>query len=286
MREYIKIIILAVFTGVMKPLPVSSSAQFALLNKALSFSENSSELGFYYSIFSICFSVCVFVMLRKIYIKSIKALFITNKEKLKKEKLPAYKKVATKILLSFIPVAVLVIPISEGTFLLDYFDKFLTENGLFLVAFACIINALVMVISIWYTRQNFAPVKRLPDTKSVVRMAVYSVVSYVVPGFSQFSGATTNMLITDSDERVIMRDSYLYLAPQIFVVSLIKIVKYIIEDLVFDPVMVLTGIIASSVVSFAIIYFVGKFNMRKMFAYFCVYSAVLGFAIGVTMFFA
>lgn len=286
MLEYIKIIILAIFTGVMKPLPVSSSAQYAFLNKVLSFSESSSELGFYYSVFSLCFAVCIFIMLRKIYIKSIKALFTTNPQKLKKEKLVAYKKVATKILLSLIPVVILFIPVSEGTFLLDYFDKFLTENGFLLVAFASIINAFVMVISIWYTRQNFAPVKRLPDTKSVVRMAVYSVISYVVPGFSQFSGAATNMLITDSDERVIMRDSYLYLAPQIFVVSVIKIIKYIFEDLVFDPVMVVIGVITSSVVSFAIIYFVGKFNMRKMFTYFCIYSAVLGLIIGATTFLA
>lgn len=280
MLEYIKIIILAIFTGFMKPLPVSSSAQYAFLNKVVSFSKDGAELGFYYSVFSICFAVCVFIMLRKIYIKSLKALFTTNKEKLKKEKLVAYKKVATKIILSLIPIVVLFIPISEGTLILDYFDKFLTENGFLLVAFACLINALVMVISIWYTRQKFAPVKRLPDTKSVVRMAVYSVISYVVPGFSQLSGAATNMLITDSDERVIMRDSYLYLAPQIFAVSVIKVIKYIIEDLVFDPLMVVIGIIASSVVSFAIIYFVGKFNMRKMFTYFCIYSAVLGLLIG------
>lgn len=286
MLEYIKMIILSVFTAVMKPLPVSSAAHYSFLNKVLSFSENETQLTFYYYIFTLVFSLSVFIMLRKIYIKSVKALFVKDKAVIKKEKLVVYKKVGKNVIICILPSVLLFIPVSKESLLIDYFGKFLTENAFFLTTFATIVNALIMVISIWYSRQNFAEKKRVPETKSIVRMAVYSLLSYVVPGFSQISCASTNMVISDTDERVVMRDIYLYLAPQAFVVSLVQIIRVLVADFVFDPIMLIIAVVFSALIGFLIIKIVGKFNMRKLFAYFTIYSAVFGVVIGITAFLA
>lgn len=286
MLQYIKMIIIAIFSGVMLPLPVSSAAHYALLSDVISFSANEDELGFYFSVFMIVFAVVVFIFLRKIYIKAIKSVFITDKEKLKEQKLVPYKKVMLNIFLTLIPVVLLFIPITKESLLVDYFDKFLTKNGFILTAFACFINALVLVISIWYTRQNNAPYKRVPETRNVVRMAVYQLVSFVVPGFSHISSGSVNLLISDVHPRVIMRDVYLYLAPQMLLVGVVRLAVCLAGDFVFDPILLVIAAVLSAVCCSLVVYFTGKFNIRKVLSFFSIYSVILGVALAVATFIA
>lgn len=276
MLQYIKMIIIAIFSGVMFPLPVSSAAHYSLLADVISFSKDEKELSFYFSVIMIVAAVVMFFFLRKIYTKAVKTLFVRDKEKLKEQKLTAYKKVMNNILFSLIPVILLFIPVSEGTLIIDYFDKFLTKNGFILTAFACIINALVLVISIWYTRQNNAPCKRVPETKNVVRMAVYQLISYVVPGFSHVSSASVNLLINDVHPRVIARDVYLYLAPQLFAVGVARLVRSLVSDFVFDPILLAVLVVFCAASCALAVHFTGKFNIRKVLGFFSVYSVFLG----------
>ena len=110
MIEYIKIIIAALVCGFMAPLPSSASAHFSLISSAVLLTEDESKLGFYFAVFTLAFSVSVFICLRKIYSKSIKALFVKST---KGENLKVYRNVAKNVFLTLLPTAILFIPVSE-----------------------------------------------------------------------------------------------------------------------------------------------------------------------------
>ena len=274
MIEYIKIAIIALVSGFMAPLPVSSSAHFSILSSAVSLTSDTGKLGFYFALFSVAFSVMVFICLRKIYFKSIKALFTGKKSK--EENLRVYKKVAKNIFLTILPMILLFIPVGEGVMVIDYFDKFLTGNGLYLTGVACIVNSLVLVIARWYAKQENKKLKRVCSTGSAVRMSVYQLVSFIVPGFSHVSSGAANMLMSDVHPKVIMREVYLYLAPSVFVVNLAKIIRYLINDIIVDVVSVVIGTAIFAIMSFIVIKLVAKFNTKSVLRFFSVYSALLG----------
>ncbi len=214
MIEYIKMIIIAVVCGFMAPLPSSASAHFSVLSGAMALSQDEKKLGFYFAIFCIAFSLAVFVCLRKIYLKSLKSIFV--KKSSAGNNVKVYKGVAKNLFLTILPMIVLFIPIGEGTLLVDYFDKFLTGNGLLLTGIACVINSLILVIARWYARQGDRKLKRVCGTMSAMRMSVYQLISFLVPGFSHVSSGATNMLMSDVHSKVIMREVYLYLAHHCF----------------------------------------------------------------------
>lgn len=277
MLEYIKMAISALICGVMMPLPVSSSAHISFLNTVMNYTGDKSTLSFYFAVFSMAFAVVVFFNLRKIYSKVLKALF---NSKDKNNTSVAYKKVGKNMIFSLLPLIVLFIPVSEEALVIDYFDEFiLSGSGFILNTFACIMNALVICVAMWYTKQKNAPTLRGATTKTVVRSAVYQLVGFVVPGMSKVSLGSVNMLICDVEPRVIMRDVYMYLAPQMFVVSLIKIIRGLVVDVVVDPLAIIIGAVISIVSSAVIIHFVSKVNMRKLLGFFAGYSAVFALAV-------
>ena len=274
MIEYIKIIIIAIVTGFMAPLPTSSSAHFSILSNAVNLTADESKLGFYFALFSVTFSVVVFFCLRKIYFKSFKALFV-GKQKIDSN-VKVYKRVAKNVLLSILPIPVLFIPVGQGVLLLDYFDKFLSGNGLYLTGFACIINALILLVARWYSKQENKKLKRVCGTMSAVRMSVYQLISYIVPGFSHVASGCTNMLISDVHPKVIMREVYLYLAPSMFIINVAKIVKYLINDTIINAVTAAIGIVIFAIMSFIVMRLVAKFNTKRVLLFFSIYSIVLG----------
>lgn len=274
MIEYIKIIIIALVSGFMAPLPTSSSAHFSILSKAVYLTDDESKLGFYFALFSVTLSVVIFFCLRKIYLKSFKALFTKSKES--EPNLRIYKSVSKNIFLSILPMLVLFVPVGEGSLLFDYFDKFLSGNGLYLTGFACIINALVLVVARWYAKQENKKLKRVCSTGSALRMSVYQLVSYIVPGFSHVASGAANMLMGDVHPKVVMREIYLYLAPSMFIVNIAKIVKYLMNDVIIDASLAVIGIIVFAAMSYLVMRLVAKINTRKLLSFFSIYSAVLG----------
>lgn len=273
MIEYIKMFILSLINGVMMPLPVSSSAHVSFLNKVLDYTDKGETLSFYYAVFSVAFSLVIFFSLRKIYGKVFKSLFTKNDGS---KHTAAYKKAGKNIFLSILPAVLLFIPVSEDMLVIDYFDKFLSSSGLLLTAFASLISALVFVTAIWYTKQSNSPTYRNASTKTVLRSAVYELVAFVVPGTSKIAIGSVNMLICDVEPKVIMRDVYLYSAPVIFAVSVVKIIRSLIVDLVVDPLAVIIGAAVSIIASSVIVYFVSKVNMRKLMGFFAWYSVIFG----------
>lgn len=273
MIEYIKMIIIAVVSGFMAPLPVSTSAQFSFLSKAVSLTDDENKLGFYFALFSVTFSVVIFFCLRKIYFKSFKAL-ISKKSDYANQKI--YKKVFRNILISVLPMVLLFIPVGEGVLLFDYFDKFLSGNGLYLTGFACIINALVLLVARWYAKQEDKKNKRVCSTGSAVRMSVYQLASYIVPGFSHIASGVANMLMGDVHPKVVMREVYLYLAPSMIIVNIAKIIKYLLNDVIIDASLAVIGIVVFALMCYLAMRLVAKLNTRKVLSFFSVYSLLLG----------
>lgn len=280
MIEYIKILILGIFTGVMAPLPTSSAAHYSFLNTVMGFSTDERLLGFYYSVFMIAFSVVVFVTLRKIYIKALKSAFSKSKDKTTL----AYKSRQKNILLSILPCAVLFVPVSSDMLLCDWFDRFLSSASGIIVAVACVMCGLFLVISIWYTRQEKAAKKRSAQTKNVMRMSVYNLVSQMIPGLSKVSLSATNLLISDIEPKVITREIFMYLAPQVFLFNLIKIIRTLVIGIAFDPIVLIIGVVSVLLTSGLIVSLSGKVNMRKLYTFFSVYSVIFGVFIAVTYF--
>ena len=273
MIEYIKMLIISLVNGVMMPLPVSSSAHVSFLNKVLGYTESGSVLSFYYAVFSIAFSLIIFFNLRKIYSKIFKCLFKGEKND---KTAVTYKKAGKNIIYSLIPSVLLFVPVSKDMLIIDYFDKFLSSSGLLLTTFASLISALIFVVAVWYTKQNNAPTIRSASTKTVIRSAIYNLIAFVVPGTSKIAIGSVNMLICDIDQRVIMREVYLYSAPVIFVVSVVKIIRGLVVDLVVDPLAIIIGAVVSIIASAIIVNFVSKVNMRKLLGFFAWYAVIFG----------
>ncbi len=268
MIDYIKIIILALVTGVTMPLPTSSAAHFSLVSDVISFSDSGDELSFIYSVFSIVFAVVVFILLRKIYGKSIKSLFVRDAEEL-----ASYKKISLNLFLSILPAFLLLVPISEEKLLIDYFSTFVSESGILLSAFAGIMSSLILVVAIWYTKQNYAKTKRISSWKNVLRASVYQLISHVVPGMSHVTIGGVNYLLCDIDSKVLVREILLYLAPQMFVVGAIRVIRMLIADIVVDPLVIIIGCIVFALCTFGTIKLISKVNIRRLFVFFAIYTA-------------
>ena len=267
-------IIIALVCGFMAPLPTSSSAHFSILSKAVDLTGDESKLGFYFALFGVTFSVVIFFCLRKIYFKSLKSIF--TKGSANDSNLKVYKNVAKNILLTILPMPLLFIPLGDGVFIIDYFDRFLSDNGLYLTGVACVINALILLVARWYAKQENKKLKRVCSTGNAARMSIYQLVSFLVPGFSHVSSGAANMLMSDVHPKFIMREVYLYLAPSIFVVNLAKIIRYLINDTIVDVVSVVIGTVIFAAMSYVVIKLVAKFNTKSVLRFFSVYSALLG----------
>lgn len=280
MIEYIKILILAIFTGVTAPLPTSSAAHYSFLNCVLNFSSDEKLFGFYYSCFMIAFSFAAILALRKIYIKSVKSFFSKEKDKLTR----AYKERQKTLIFSLLPSFLLFIPVSKEMLLADYFEKFLSTNSLLIVSVTSVICGFILVIAIWYIKKGINPKKRGATTADVIRMSIYNLVSFAVPGVSKVSVSAVNLLICDTEPQVITREVFMYLAPQVLIFNLIKVIRALITGIVFDPVVLVIGIAAVALSSGLIISLSGKVNMKKLYGFFSVYSIVFGIFVGIISF--
>lgn len=279
MLEYIKIIILSIFTGVLLPLPTSSALHYSYLNIALDFSEKEEVLGFYYSVMTLVFSVVVFVFFRKIYISSFKSLIKRNASDASDA-----KNLAVGSALSLILALVLLLPVSQGRLLMDYFDLFLKGNGMLLTSISSVISGLLLVIAIWYTGKSDNAKVKLISVKSSLRFSFYQLFSYVIPGLSHVACGTTNLLISDVEPNRLMAHLYTYMAPQMFFISLIKIIRAIINDVVINPISVVLAVIITVLASGLFMSLCAKVNMKKLMGFFSLYSIVIGLFVAIGSF--
>ena len=279
MLEYIKIIILSIFTGVLLPLPTSAAVHYSYLNIALEFSEQEEVLGFYYSVMTLAFSVVVFIFFRKIYFSSFKSLIKRNETESSDS-----KNLVVGSALSLLITLILLVPVSQGRLLMDYFDLFLKGNGMLLTSVSSVISGLLLVIAIWYTGKSENAKVKLISIKSSLRFSIYQLFSYVVPGLSHVACGTTNLLISDVEPNRLMAHLYTYMAPQMFLISVIKIIRAIANDIVINPVSVIIAVVISVLAGGLFMNLCAKVNMKKLMFFFSLYSIVMGLFVAVGSF--
>lgn len=285
MIEYLKMIIAAIITGITAPLPVSSSAHFSFLTNVLGLSGDETRFSLYYSAFIAAFAVVIFISFRKIYIGCLKSVLVSKKNKEEYGAVKGYKFIFKNVLVSLVPTCLLFIPVSKEKLLMDYFDAFLSLNGLILAGFACVITACVLVISLWYTRKNLRSRNQTTGLKTALRLSLYQLPCYIIPGFSHVAAGSVNLLICDVKSKTFLRELYVYLAPSMFVVGLVKLIRCVASGILFDPFVLIAGVIFFAVCARLILALTTRLDVRRMFAFFAIYSFVFGIFIAGASFF-
>lgn len=281
MLEYLKMALTAIITGVTLPLPVSSAAHFSFFSNVVGLSGDGQRFSFYYNFFMLVFSLVVLFTFRKTVIRGFKLAFSSNEEIKARDN----KYFVKNVLFSILPTVVLFIPVSKGKLLMDYLDSFFNTNGLILSGIACVVTACVLIIALWYTSKTKNPVRRAVDKKTVLRLSFYQLPCYVIPGFSHVASGAVNLFISDIGSRSLMGQLYIYLAPSMFFVSIIKVIRAILSGVVYDPVVLIAGIVVFAVASRLMITLTTKINIRRLFGFFCGYSILFGIFITSISFF-
>lgn len=281
MIEYIKMIIVAIITGVTLPLPVSSAAHFNFFSNIVGLSGDGQRFSLYYNFFVLVFSLVVLFTFRKTVIRGFSLAFSGKNE----SKVRDNKYFVKNILFSILPSLVLFVPVTKDKLLMDYLNNFFNTNGLILSGIACVVTACVLVIALWYTSKNKNPLRRAVDKKTVLRMSFYQLPCYVIPGFSHIASGAVNLFISDIGSRSLVGQLYIYLAPSMFFVSIVKVIRGLFAGVVFDPAVLVAGIIVFAIASRIIISLTTKVNFRRLFAFFCGYSIIFGIFITAISFF-
>ena len=282
MISYLKMLVISFISGIFTALPVSYSANYVFLASVMKLSDDSNVPGFYFAVISVVFSVVVFFYLKKIYRKAFKSLF--TKKKNRDEKTGNYRKVSLNLLLSLIPAAVMFIPTGKGKFVLDMFTSLSGNDNLLLTAFCCLGSGIILFVAMWYTRQKYAETKRITKTPSVVRFAIYQIPAYILPGLSNIAVGSTSLLLTDVEQSILVRELLLYLAPSMFVINAARIVRFILGDIVLNPLLIAIAVAGAAAGSVLVIHFISRINIRKVFLFFSIYSIIFGIFIAAAAF--
>ena len=272
MIEYIKIAVISLISGILAPLPFSYSASYSFLSYILDFNKGNKLSVFYYSIISIVFSLAIFISLRKIYFKGFKALFSTKKSNMLNRS--GYRKFMLNLLISIIPAAVMFVPYKKDKFLLDFFSEQIGTDHLLITAVCCAVSGLFLLLGNWYVKQRYAQTKRSSDWKAVLRFTVYQSVSYFFPGISCVSTGATSLLISDVDNRVIVREILTYIAPSVFITNVFRLVRTAMSGIVLNPIVIILCIAFSAIGCGIMIHLLSKIDFRKTCVYFSIFSLV------------
>ncbi len=284
MAEYIKTLITAFFSGLTAPLPVSSAAHFNFFSNVVGISDNEGRMSLYYHGFMLMFAVVIFISYRKIFAGSIRSLFVSKKNAQAYSQTAGYRKVLINLAVSLIPTLIMFIPVSKEKLLIDMMDSFLNINSLILAGFACIITACVLVIALWYTRKSDRE-GSIADVRNTLRFSFYQLPCYIIPGFSHIAAGSTNLLISDVKQKTFASELYVYFAPSLFLVSAVKLIRGIASDVLFDPIALVLGMVGFAVAAKIVMSIISKLNLRRLFAFFSIYSAVFGIFIALISFY-
>lgn len=284
MIEYIKMLIVALVTGLTAPLPASSAAHYNFFSNIVGLSSDTARLSLYYNCFIFVFSFVILLSFRKTVSRGLKLAFSFKTAKYEDNGRDKFYFVKN-VLLSVIPTLILFIPVSEGKILSDYMDSFLNLNGLILSGIACIVTACILITAMWYTSKTTNPIRRAVDKKTVVRLSVYQLPCYVIPGFSHIASGTVNLFISDIGAKSLIGQLYIYIGPSMFLVSGVKLVRLFLSGIIVDPFVLALGIAVFALASKLMISLAVKSNIRRLFTFFCVYSVVFGVFITAISFF-
>lgn len=282
MIEYIKTFIVSFITSVFAPVAASSSAHFAFLENILSFSKTKEESAFYYSVISVVFSLASLFFVRKIYKKGFSAVFGKSENIANKK---AYKSMMKGILISLVPCVLMMIPVSEDKFVLDYFSDYLWKNNILVTSFCCFAMGFVILIAAWITKQKNIEKHRNSTIGDVVRITLYQTVSYIFPGLSPVSLAATGLIVSGVEESVIIRDVLIYTSPSLLVISVMRLVRVLLTGFEIDIIKLAICIASALIGNILMLNIVSKVNIKKSFFFFSFYSVIFGMFMIIASFF-
>lgn len=273
MIEYIKTFIISFISSVFAPVAASSSAHYAFLENILSFSDTKEESAFYYSVISVVFALTSMFFVRKIYKKGFSAVFCKSK-KLSNKK--TYRTMMKGVLISLVPCAIMLIPVSENKLVLDYFTNYLWKNNILVTAFCCFAMGFVIVIAAWFAKQNYIDKHRNSSLADVARITVYQTVSYIFPGLSPVSLTATGLIVSAVEESVIIRDVLIYTSPSLLVISIMRLVRVLSGGFELDMIKLSICVASALIGNILMLNIVSKVNIKKSFFFFSVYSVIFG----------
>lgn len=276
MLEYIKIIIISFITALLMPTAASSTLGFSLLNGTVNFSTDANALGFYCGVISVVFALVSIFYVRKIYAKGFTALFSSSKGKKKMKNAKSYKAMMTGLLISLVVAVVMFIPVSKETFLLDVLANNLTKDNLLVGACCSIASGIILLVALWYAKVKNEKKHRSSTISDVVRMTLYQIPAHIFPGFSNVSMAATSLTVSGLDDKVIMRECFIYLAPSMLVVGIERIISSLVSGFVIDIAALVLCIIGAALGNILMFNFVSKVNIRKSYLFFSIFSIVFG----------
>ena len=284
MLTYIKLLILSLFGGLFAALPVSYSAHISFLNSVMSFTDDRDQLGFYFAVISVMFSFVVLFKLRRIYGKAVH-VSLTPKSKIDD---PSMKKTCVSTLIGFfvslLPAGLMFVPLPDGRMTMDVLVSLMQKDYQLVVASCCIGSGIFLFLAMWYTSRHYERPHRSAKPLSVLRFAIYQLPAHLLPGISHTSTGSTALLLTDVEDQVILREVLLYLAPSMLIVNVGRIVRYILAGITLQPVLIAIAAVGSLLSSIRVMHLVSKFNIRKKYLFFAIYSISFGVLIAVSSF--
>ena len=284
MLTYLKLLILSVFGGLFAALPVSYSAHISYLNEVTSFTEDRDQLGFYFAIVSAVFALVVLFKLRRIYSKAFRVT-LTPAKKIEDPNLKkTCRGTVLGLLISLLPAALMFVPLSEGRFVMDVLVSLLQKDYLLVTASCCIGSGIFLFLAMWYTSKHYDRPHRTARPLSVLRFSVYQLPSHLLPGISHTATGATALLLTDVEDLVIEREVLLYLAPSMLIVNVARIVRFVLGGLALQPVLIAIAAVGGLLGSILTLHLISKFNIRKNYLFFAIYSILFGVLIVVTSF--
>lgn len=284
MVETLKILLLSVVYGLTAVLPASSLGHFSLLKEVLGYTDENFNASFYYALFSIGAGLAMYVYYFSVHTKVVKNIF-KKKDRLISEADVAYRTAGRNILLSLAPILLLFIPTGKNSFVGSLGTYFLSNDSLIFVGIAGIFCAVLMFISLWYIKTEYAEKTNLLSAKNAVFFGLYQLPAYIFPGVSHVSLGASRTAVSDIDIKNILKETYLYLAPAFLITGVSRVIFYYNGGEGLNLTAAFIGLAVSFILSLLMLTLINKSFNRKAYKAFAIYTLVFGLIITATSLF-
>ncbi len=267
MAEILKAVLFGIVEGITEWLPISSTGHMIILDEFIKLNVRED----FWNLFLVVIQLGAILAVVILYWNEIFPVNLTKKGE------PFWKKdvllLWVKILIACVPAAVV------GLLFDDFLDKYLYNFPC--VATALIVFGILFIVIEKKKKGKPAQINSVSELtyRTVLYIGLFQLIAAVFPGTSR-SGATIVGALLLSVSRVVAAEFTFYLAiPVMCGASLLKLVKFMAEGLVFTPNEILilaTGCISAFVVSVFVIKLLMNYIKKHDFIPFGIYRIVLG----------
>lgn len=278
MFQILKIVLLACVSGFTAVLPVSSLGHFYLLKEVLGYTEKTFNASFYYAVFTVGAGLALCIYYFGVHTKIIKNIF-RKKTSLNNESDYAFRNAGHNILISLIPVLFLFIPFSKTMFVGSLGAYFLSADSLIFVGAASILCAILVFVSLWYVKTDYAEKGNLISKKNAFFFGLYQLTAYIFPGVSHVSLGASRIAVSDVDVKNVLKETYLYIGPAFLITGISRVIFYFNGGEGVNIAAAVAGLIVSFAFSMIMLFFINKFFTKKAFRAFAIYTLIFGLVV-------